>query len=170
MTQHASSLPEQEGLLPLSIPVPPSLAEALGYGGEERFLALWWEAAADAIMWSDGRTTTSGWRHGFLAYVQHPQVEPYLAPYDLGSREAPAAHYLLLDLVDQQAYIGTAGQVTRFLRDYTPKPELTPEQVEMLIQHRRQQPLTVDRDAVERELKFRSLAVQAMLEELESHS
>src|SRR5918999_2699038 len=102
MTQHASSLPEQEGLLPLSIPVPPSLAEALGYGGEERFLALWWEAAADAIMWSDGRTTTSGWRHGFLAYAQHPQVEPYLAPYDLGSREAPAAHYLLLDLVDRR--------------------------------------------------------------------
>jgi hypothetical protein len=33
MTQNASGLPEQEGLIPLPIPVPPSLAGALGYGG-----------------------------------------------------------------------------------------------------------------------------------------
>jgi hypothetical protein len=158
------------GALPLPIPVPPSLAGALGFGGEGRFLALWWEAAADEAMWSDGRTTTNAWRHGFLTYVQHPRVGPYLAPYDLGSSEEPAVHYLLLDLVDRQAYVGTASQVTRFLREYTPRPDLTPEQVAMLIQLRREQPLTVDQDAVERELEFRSLAVQAMLEELESYS
>jgi hypothetical protein len=175
MTQNASSLPEQEGLIPLPIPVPPSLAGALGYGGEAQYLAIWWEAAGweaagDEPMWSDGRTTTNGWWQGFLAYVQHPRVEPYLEPYDLGSSEEPAAHYLLLDLVERQAYIGTAGQVTRFLRDYTPRPDLTPEQVEMLTQVMRERPLTVDHDAIERELEFRSLAVQAMLEELESHS
>ena len=170
MTQNASSLPEQEGLTPLPIPVPPSLGGALGYGGEAPYLALWWEAAGDEAMWSDGRTTSGGWWHGFLAYVQHPRVEPYLAPYDLGSREEPAAHYLLLDLVDHQAYIGTASQVTRFLRDYTPRPDLSPEQVEMLSQLRRKPPLTVNHDAIERELEFRSLAVQAMLEELESYS
>jgi hypothetical protein len=121
MTQDASSLPEQEGLIPLLIPVPPSLEGALGYDGEKRFLALWWESAADEAIWSDGRTTTDAWWHGFLAYVQHPLVGPYLAPYDLGSSEEPAMHYLLLDLVDRQAYIGTASLVTRFLRDYTPK-------------------------------------------------
>jgi hypothetical protein len=38
MTQNASSLPEQEGLIPLPIPVPASLAGALGYGGEARYL------------------------------------------------------------------------------------------------------------------------------------
>jgi hypothetical protein len=169
MTQNANSLPEQEGLLPLPIPVPPPLAEALGYTGEARYLAIWWEAAADEAMWSDGRTTSGGWWHGFLTYIQHPRVEPYLAPYGLGSREEPAVHYLLLDLVDRQAYVGTASQVTRFLHDYTPRPELTPEQVEMLLQLRRERPPTVDHDAVEREREFRSLAVQAMLEELESH-
>ena len=141
----------------------------MGYGGEGRFLALWWDSAADEAMWSDGRTTTDARWHGFLAYVQHPRIEPYLAPYDLGSIEEPAVHHLLLDLVDRQAYIGTASQVTRFLRNYTPKPELTSEQVAMLIQLRRELPLTVDQDAIERELEFRSLAVQAMLEELESH-
>jgi hypothetical protein len=170
MTQDASGLPEQEGLIPLPIPVPPSLAGALGYDGEGRFLALWWEAAADEAMWSDGRTATAAWGHGFLAYVQHPRVEPYLASYDLGSSEEPAVHYLLLDLVDRQAFVGTASQVTRFLRDYTPRPELTPEQGEMMIQVMRERPLTVDHDAMERELEFRSLAVQAMLEELESYS
>jgi hypothetical protein len=55
MTQDASSLPEQEGLIPLPIPVPPSLEGALGYDGEGRFLALWWESAADEAIWSDGR-------------------------------------------------------------------------------------------------------------------
>jgi hypothetical protein len=170
MSQGEGSLPEQEGLIPLPIPVPPSLQGALGYGGEARYLAIWWEPADDKAMWSDGRTTTDGWWHGFLAYVQHPRVEPYVEPYDLGSREEPAAHYLLLDLVDRQAYIGTARQVTRFLHDYTPRPDLTPEQVEMLTQVMRERPLTVDHDAIERELEFRSLAVQAMLEELESPS
>ncbi len=170
MTQNANSLPEQEGLLPLPIPMPPSLEGALGYSGEGRFLALWWEPAGDEAMWSDGRTTTDAWWHGFLTYIQHPRVEPYLAPYDLGSSEEPAAHYLLLDLVDRQAYIGTASQVTRFLHDYTPRPDLTPEQVEMVIQAMRERPFTVDAEAIERELEFHSLAVNALLEELESHS
>jgi hypothetical protein len=66
-------------------------------------------------------------------------------------------------------FLGTASQVTRFLRDYTPKPALTPEQVEMLSQVMRERPLTVDHDTVVRELEFRSLAVQVMLEELESY-
>jgi hypothetical protein len=109
MTQNASGLPEQEGLIPLPIPAPPSLEGALGYGGEARYLAIWWNAAADEAMWSDGRTTTDGWWQGFLTYVQHPQVESYLEPYDLVSSEEPAAYYLLLDLVEHQAYIGTAG-------------------------------------------------------------
>jgi hypothetical protein len=121
-------------------------------------------------MWSDGRTTTAGWWHGVLVYVQHPRVEPYLEPYDLGSSEEPAAHYLFLDLVDRQAYIGTAGQVTRFLHDYTLRPDLTPEQVEMLTQVLRERPFAINHEARERELEFRSLAVQAMVEELEGHS
>ena len=104
MTQNANSLPEQEGLLPLPIPVPPSLAGALGYTGEARYLAIWWEAADDKAMWSDSRTTSDGWWHGFLTYVQHPRVEPYLAPYGLGSSEEPAVYYLLLDLVITGAY------------------------------------------------------------------
>jgi hypothetical protein len=169
MTQNANSLPEQEGLIPLPIPVPPSLAGALGYGGEARYLAIWWKADADEAMWSDGRTTTDGWWQGFLAYVQHPRVEPYLEPYDLVSSEEPAAYYLLLDLVERRAYIGTARQVTKFLHDYTPRPDLTPEQGEMLTQVMRGRPFTINHDAMERELEFRSLALQAMLEELESH-
>jgi hypothetical protein len=49
MTQNTNTLPEQEGLI-LPIPVPPSLEGALGYGGEARYLALWWEAADDEAM------------------------------------------------------------------------------------------------------------------------
>jgi hypothetical protein len=168
MTQNANNLPEQEGLIPLPIPVPPSLEGVLGYGGEARYLALWWVADADEAMWSDGRTTTDGWQ-GFLAYVQHPKVGPYLEPYDLVSSEEPAAYYLLLDLVGRQAYIGTARQVTRFLHNYTPRPDLTSEQGEMLTQVMRERPFAINHDAMERELEFRSLALQAMLEELESH-
>jgi hypothetical protein len=168
MTQNASSLPEQEGLIPLPIPVPPSLEGALGYGGEARYLAIWWNAAADEAMWSDGLTTTDGWWHGFLAYVQHHRVEPYLEPYDLVSSEEPAAYYLLLDLVERQAYIGMARQVTR-LHDYTPRPELTSEQVEMLTQVMKERPFSINHEAMEQELESRSLALQAMLEELESY-
>jgi hypothetical protein len=136
---------------------------------QARYLAIRWKAAADEAMWSDGRTTTDGWWQGFLAYVQHPRVEPYLEPYDLVSSEEPVAYYLLLDLVERQAYIGTARQVTRFLHDYTPRPDLAPEQEAMLTQVMRERPFTIHHDAMERELEFRSLALQAMLEELESH-
>jgi hypothetical protein len=39
----------------------------------------------------------------------------------------------------------------------------------MLTQVMRGRPFTINHDTMERELEFRSLALQAMLEELESH-
>ena len=39
----------------------------------------------------------------------------------------------------------------------------------MLTQVMRERPFTINHDAMERELEFRSLALQAMLEELESY-
>jgi hypothetical protein len=58
--------------------------------------------------------------------------------------------------------------VERFLRDYVPRPDLTPEQVEMVVRALQERSLTVDPDEIEREIQFRCLAVDALLEELES--
>ena len=85
-------------------------------------------------------------------------------------KASPAENYRLVNLVDWQAHVGSAWQEKRFLRDYVPRPGLTPEQVEMMVQALRERPLTVDSDVIERELQFRSLAVNALVEELDSHS
>ena len=72
-------------------------------------------------------------------------------------------HYLLLDLVDCQVYTGTAREVERFLRDYGPRPDPAPEQAEMMVQALQERSFKVDPDAIERDMQFRSLAVNALV-------
>lgn len=120
----------ESGIGFLPVPVPDGLEAALGYDGEGRYLAAWWEPWGDEAIWSDGRLTATGYGWGFLAYIQHPAVAPALAPYDLGSIENEGGHRLLFDLVERRAYIGEARAVEHFLKENVSRPRLTPEQIE----------------------------------------
>jgi len=68
---HANSLTA------LPIPVPPQLETALGYEGDARFVAFYWEPAGDEAMYDDGRISGTGCWTGYLAYVDHPAVASY---------------------------------------------------------------------------------------------
>jgi hypothetical protein len=86
-----------------------------------RFVAFWWEQAGDELAWDDGRESTVGanW-YAWLIFVQHPSVEPYLAPYLLGNSDEEARHALLLDRQDRVLHVGGRVEVTRFLADNAP--------------------------------------------------
>jgi hypothetical protein len=116
-------------LIPLiNIPVPPMLEQALGYEGQHRYVAFWWEPAGDELAWDDGQSGVVGanW-HAWLIYEQHPRVAPHLESYQLGNSDEPARHWLLLDRQERMLYVGTTPDVTRFLAQHTPlAPAITP--------------------------------------------
>ena len=107
----------------LSIPVPPDplLEQALGYTGQARFFATWWEPCGDEAIISDGRTTATGEWQGFLAYVQHPIIYPALYRIDLGSSETEAKAWLVIDQQERKAWIATPKDARSFLAQQWPQ-------------------------------------------------
>jgi hypothetical protein len=72
--------------------------------------------------------------HAWLTFTRHPRVAHYLEPYDLGSSDEPAQHWLLLDRQERVLYVGTAPDVARFLAQHTPPaPAISREQLEATV-------------------------------------
>jgi len=122
----------------LNIPVPPQIEAALEYQGEARFFAIFWQAAGDEAMVSDGRVTHDGCWWGYQAYVDHPLIAIALAGhrYDLGSSESTATHWLMIDRQMRTASITPVQEAEQFLdAQYPPLPQidLTSEQWRALI-------------------------------------
>lgn len=128
--------PQMMNLIPLSIPVPPEplLERALGYTGEARFMATWWQPEGDDAMVSDGLTTATGQWQGYLAFVDHEAVHLHLMDYELGSSERPARHWLVIDRQERRAWIGKNGDARAFLQAQWPENHrpLSPEEMQEL--------------------------------------
>ena len=79
-------------------------------------------------MYDDGYCSADGSWWGFLQFVRHPNVVPWLAGCDLGSSEDEATHWLLCDLESREVYIGERAEVKTFLANEVKKyvPEETP--------------------------------------------
>ena len=86
-----------ETLVPLPVPVPPMLEQALGCLGQARLVAFFWSPLGDEAVYHDGKCSGDADWAAFLAFVEHPTVEPPLRPFELGSSEEEAQHWLLLD-------------------------------------------------------------------------
>jgi hypothetical protein len=114
-----------ETFLTLTIPVPPDplLEQALGYTGQARFMATWWEPCGDEAMVSDGQTTATGEWQGFLAYTQHPRIRPALFGFDLGSSETQAEAWLVIDRQERKAWIAKPKDARAFLAQQWPQSE-----------------------------------------------
>lgn len=107
---------DASGLTRLPVAAPPMLAKAIGYAGDSRFLALYWEPAGDEAAYTDGVLTADGDWIAWLTFAEHAHVAPHLAGYDLGSSECGATHWLLLDREQSALYVGEAEEVSRFAR------------------------------------------------------
>jgi hypothetical protein len=116
---------EIDGLTPLNIPVPPMLANALGYKGEVRYVSFQWTPYGDEVDYSDGRLTATGTWQAFLAYIQHPAVSSVLQDYGLGSSENEAKHTLILDREKLEVFIAPVKEARIFLSEqWPPEPPI----------------------------------------------
>ena len=102
---------------PVEMPVPPMLEAAIGYDGNDRYVAFYWTPFGDEIMWDTGWSSAAGQWAAWLIFVRHPRIAPALSPYNLGGSDQQAAHWLLLDRHDRTLAVGLANDVHTFLRE-----------------------------------------------------
>jgi len=136
-TTSPSPIEPQLAMTLLAAPVPPMLEEALGYDGAARLVAFYWSPDGDECCWNDGRLSVCGanwW--AWLAYTQHPTICLHLLPYDLGSSDAPASHWLVLDREARQLHVGpwdvAAAVVSRQPRASAPEAATLPTVAELI--------------------------------------
>lgn len=100
---------------------------ALGYEGDARFVAVWWEPAGDEAAWSDGRQMTIGAEWGaYLALIDHNF--PWPASPQLGGSEEQAAHWLIIDRHSEyDAWLVPASIADNILRGQWPAEERAAE-------------------------------------------
>ncbi len=110
----------------LPLPVPPRLAEALGYPGGAAWVSFCWQPAGDEVEYDDGRLAGTGEGRAYLLYTCYRAVAPHLAPYELGSSATPAQHRLVLDRHERKLYVATAREARAHLRAQWPPLEVRP--------------------------------------------
>lgn len=99
------------------IAVAPRLEQALGYPGEVRWVAFWWDTGGDTPRYHDGRDECTGCWYAWIMLVEHPRVAPYLGACQIGDSDTEARHWLLLDRLDRVLYAGEAERVLHFLTE-----------------------------------------------------
>jgi len=115
---------------PIPVKLPESFEAALGYQGELRWVAFYWEPCGDEAMYDDGFCSGDGNWFGFLKFVEHPRVSPWLSDYELGSSDFEAKHWLLCDLESREVYVGEKEEVKSFLKTETEKVLPNPSKIE----------------------------------------
>ena len=128
----------------IPVKLPESFEEALGYQGDLRWTAFYWEPCGDEAMFDDGYCSTDGNWYGFLQFVGHPSVKPWLVGCDLGSSDGEAIHWLLCDLESRDVFVGERAEVKAFLanevKKYVPegapaesRVQISPEEMKELL-------------------------------------
>lgn len=121
----------------LPVRVPESFEKAMGYDGELKWVAFYWEPCGDEARYDDGFCSADCNWHGFLAFTNHPRISPLLKSYNLGSSDFEADHWLLVDLIERELYVGSKTEIKGFIRkeidketaevESAPEVEISPE-------------------------------------------
>lgn len=109
-----------ERLSKTAAPVPPKLAQAVGYEGSSRFVALHW-GGGDEVYFDGGVVNATGNWHPYLLYTKHNAVWPHLVGFHFGSSDEEAKHWLLIDQQEQAAFAGSPNAVHAVLMAQHPK-------------------------------------------------
>jgi hypothetical protein len=99
----------------IPIKLPGAFEAALGYRRGLKWVAFYWEPCGDEAMYDDGICSGDGHWWGFLQFVRHRKVAPWLRGYDLGSSDSEAIDWLLCDLENRDIYVGRRREVASFL-------------------------------------------------------
>jgi hypothetical protein len=108
-------LPSAGELVRLALPLPPTLGQAAGYSGAGQLVAMHWTPYGDELIITDGTITTTGWWPAWTTLVQHPLGAVILGPYQLGSSDTEAEHWLLADQLGHTLDVGLARDVRQLL-------------------------------------------------------
>lgn len=108
----------------LAAAVPPTLEQVIGYPlppppDGPHYLGLCWMRAGDEAWFEDGRLGSCANPWGYLAWVRHAAVGPYLPPdgsIDLGSGDTEATHMLVLDRAARRVWVAAAEAARAFLK------------------------------------------------------
>lgn len=112
------------------VPPNPILERALGYNGQGRWIATWWEPGCDECLINDGSICFNGNNDGYLLYISRLS-QAQILQYNFGWSDSQAEFHLLFDLEQRRVYAAPAHDAMLFLRDQWPKCEviqLTEEQ------------------------------------------
>jgi hypothetical protein len=159
---------EIDDIIPLKVPVPPMLAQALGYNGEARYVSFQWTPYGDEADYADGRLSGTGNWQAFLAYIRHPVVSPYLKAYDLGSSDNEARHALILDRDKLEIMIAPVKEARAFLEaQWPPQPTIRMSKEEYLAMvsqalKKVKQPDEIDIEEIQRRIKEQYALVEDM--------
>ncbi len=153
-------LPTPGTLVDLPLPLPPALCEAAGYTGGGRYVAMWWTPLGDELMLCDGESTCTGWWPAWTTLAQHPLGQALFSPYELGTSDSEALHWLLADRLQGTLHVGLALEVRQLLA--TQPSELAAaveilgaEHVEQLIQTQLRTPVRApDPHEIQRQLEL----------------
>ncbi len=124
----------------VAVPVPPMLEEAIGYNGPARFVAFSWTPYGDEAEYNDGCNAGTGAWDGFLAFVQHPRIQPAVRRFHFGSSEEEAQHTLLLDRDKRELFVAPAAHTDELLRHQWPHlseetaSQLSPAELASIVQ------------------------------------
>ena len=134
------ALPRPGRTVRLPFGCPPQLVELSGYDGGGRLVAMWWAPLGDELMFSDGTITATGDYRGWLAFCAHPMTRLFLNPYELGSSEREAEHWLLVDRHLATLDVGLAHDVRALLATQPSElhaltAELSPTEAAALLEH-----------------------------------
>ena len=102
---------------------PPEFWPALGYEGEARYVAVYWEQCGDEAAWADGRVAFAGAFWPAYQSLMHQNFSPG-HPYHwlLGASDAPAIFWLIIDRETEDAWLVPADQAEEILRRQWPAP------------------------------------------------
>jgi hypothetical protein len=113
--------PSEYQLERLPVSAPPVPCEAVGYPGGARYVAFYWTPDGDEMMFTDGHISADGNWYAWLTFVQHPVVAVHLDPYDFGSSDNEAKHWLLIDRETNEIFAGAPKEVCRLLVNQIPE-------------------------------------------------
>lgn len=94
--------------LPFALPA--DFLPRLGYPGDRRVVAVWWEEAGDELAFADDVMSACG-RGDARVYrelVRRPEVAGWLDANGvfLGASDAPVTHWLVVDVHANRAWVG----------------------------------------------------------------
>ena len=97
---------------PLPFALPPMFAEQLGYRGDRRFVAAYWESAGDEVTVRDDAFLACGLGDWFpwTQFFHQPGVSSWKMRnnINLGSSDESATHWLIVDRVTERGFVAPA--------------------------------------------------------------